>query len=764
MRERSVRAAVVGAAVLLLVTGCDAAEPAAEDAAKGRDPGPSGIDLRERFPVAERAYDVVREGRLDLGRDEAFTLGWHRGTPRWVEKRAGVIELSRSRASDFELHLAVAPPERSERLERQRLQVRWNGVALGTYALDWRTQEIVVPVPAEVQRVGSNRLTLLPSYWVTPERLGLGEDEKNRALRLSRALFAEDGETPAEPPLEVDSEARAVRQRPESVLTYYLLLPEEATLRARAVAADDEDAPAGTVQIVALDAEGGEHVLARRRVPPEGAFALEADLAKLPSRFAALSFVYRGEERAAAPDLLWKDLVVQGADAAPPRPEHRPGRDRYNVLIVLFDALRADATEPYGSTEVRTPAMRELAEEGVTFVDASSSSSWTRTSVASLFTSLDPSVHGTLEDEDTLSSDLAYLPEIFRDLGYTTLFMTTNPTTGRAMGFARGSQHMHEFWERRHELLAESPDPDALADHVWERLLRPVLPGENGGEPFFAYLHEPDPHGPYTPPAPYDTMYDFGYTGNLRSRVDTLKLILNDQTRFEAQDIRYLRSQYDGEITFIDRYLGRLLERLEESGLREDTLVMLISDHGEEFMEHEGVGHGVSLYQEQIHVPLVVSLPGVLPEGRRAEGPAALIDVPPTLLDLVGAEAPPAMAGRSLLPLALGEGGLEALRPRYAKLRESHDSVRVGRWKLVREGRNREGRYFDSYMLFDLERDPGETVNRWPKRPVIGKTLRQLQEWHLLEGRRRSATPETIRQEELDEGVIEELRALGYIE
>jgi arylsulfatase A-like enzyme len=259
---------------------------------------------------------------------------------------------------------------------------------------------------------------------------------------------------------------------------------------------------------------------------------------------------------------------------------------------------------------------------------------------------------------------------------------------------------------------------------------------------------------------------------------ETLKLMraINEHPRWLGDlDVRYLRSQYAAEVTFVDRYLGWVLERLEKSGLRESTLVVLLSDHGEEFMEHQRWGHGRALYDELLRVPLILSLPGVLPAGRRPSAHVQLIDLSPTILDLLGIARPPVMQGRSLLPYAVLSEDVQPARPTFAKsniqfapkesinrANKDYDSIRFRNWKLVRFNTDRRFDEQFEFELYDLDADPGEQHDRWPTQLVVGRTLQQMLAWqHRIDESIKSQAP---REGELDEGVIENLRALGYIE
>jgi arylsulfatase A-like enzyme len=461
---------------------------------------------------------------------------------------------------------------------------------------------------------------------------------------------------------------------------------------------------------------------------------------------------------------------------------------RPNILLVLFDTLRADRTEPYGAKGVATPALARLSSRGVTFLDTHANASWTAPSVASMLSGVYPSVHGitgtgwieSLESTvSALHEDIAYLPEILEQNGYATAAIVKNPFIHSAFGFGRGFDQVHTLYKQRRAIREEYPTPEGQADAVWDQFISPLAEGE-GTSPFFVYLHELDPHHPYDPLPPYDTLYPAPWGGDkelLRTR--SFAFVYRRKPQVLAGGGRaYVNSQYNGEVTFMDAYLGRLLERLDASGHSEDTLVVFVSDHGESLTEHQIIGHGLRLYEELLQVPFILSHPTVLPAGLKIETPVELVDLPKTLLELVDIEAPEGMQGRSLVPLIEGRDP-DAERATYAQALfgslYSYDSVRLGRWKLIREnplggsagkgaGKGKEpSRKSPRYELYDLVEDPGELRNLWSKDNPIARDLQaRLEARHRDDAPRLEAHRSSTRV--MDAEMRENLQALGYLE
>lgn len=521
-------------------------------------------------------------------------------------------------------------------------------------------------------------------------------------------------------------------------VTYHFPLPDEARLVGTGVS----DGGAGAQ--VEIEHESGE-----RRVLLDAPGSLDEDLSAHAGEMLRIRLSVTGPSGSS---VSWQGLRIEGRRRA--GAPARIARGPYNILLILFDSLRADHTAPYGSTEVRTPGVQALADAGVTFARARSSASWTRPAVAGMLTSLTPPSHGVLGYEDKLPASTPYLPEILRDAGYHTAAVVNNAMVSQAFGFARGFEEAIELFAMR-DAPKRGAGPGAQAARVWARFIAPAVE-RAGDRPFFVYLHELDPHSPYDPPKPFGTFYDFGYEGEAQSTLEGLRRFRRHPEEVTSEDVRHLQAQYRGEITYMDRYLAGILGALDAAGLADTTVVVFVSDHGEEFWEHRSVGHGHAVYEELLRVPFLMRLDGVLPAGRRVETDVGLVDLAPTLLDLVGLEIPERMQGQSLLPDVDAKGAPTA-RPHFAyAAAPSSESVSFGRWKLIRDAGEEPSRF----ALFDLERDPREQSDVAGEHPVVAGTLAQM-----LRGQRGAAgASEKAGAGELPEEVLENLRALGYTE
>jgi len=433
--------------------------------------------------------------------------------------------------------------------------------------------------------------------------------------------------------------------------------------------------------------------------------------------------------------------------AAAPRPIR-------NVLLVLVDTLRADKLGPYRQdTRVQTPGLLRFAERATTMLHAHSQENWTKPSVATLLSSLMPWEHATTQHESVVPRTVRMLPEILKDDGFHTGAFICNGYVSDRFGFGRGWSTYRNYIREGRRTMAEFVAADVLQ---W-------LDARPTDKPFFLYVHTIDPHVPYRPPAEHLALYgDPSYRGRVDFSRDAtlLENVKLGRLRLDDRDKAHLQALYDGEITYTDVHFAAILDGLDRRGLSDDTMVVLTSDHGEEFWDHGSVGHGHSVYEELLHVPLFVRLPGE--PARRLRDSVGLVDVMPTILEALGRPLPENLSGRSFLPSLRG-AGYDAPQATVSGFMEHWRTVNVGRYKLVQ-------RPGHPPVLYDLAEDPGETTNVADAHPLILGWLRGLL-GASLDATRGASTPTASARRPahaaettaIDPETAAQLRALGYV-
>ena len=421
---------------------------------------------------------------------------------------------------------------------------------------------------------------------------------------------------------------------------------------------------------------------------------------------------------------------------------NREQRD-LNLVFLLVDTLRADRLGVYGYPRPTSPNIDALASGGVLFEDVGAQSTWTKTSMASLWTATHPVKHGVLRFDHALPDAVRMPAEILREAGYRTVGIWRNGWVDSNFGFAQGfDTYLRPLpGAERIRVHQESRNPNALAGSDEELTLAALdFLEQFGARRFFLYLHYMDVH-----------QYAYG----------------ENSTFFGTA----YSDVYDRAIHWTDRLVGALVAGLAEHDLLDRTLIVLAADHGEAFREHGLEGHGRDLYRETTQVPLILSLPFRLEPGVRVSQTVSNVDIWPTLLDLLGLPALPGADGRSLLPLVLADadaGAGEMLsepRPAFSHLlrgwgNAARDpvpllSVTLGPRRLIaiQEDPPR-------FELYDREADPREQFDLYPETAGEAAGLRALleayqQEVHAPWGEAPLAV-------EIDELRLSQLRALGY--
>jgi len=433
-----------------------------------------------------------------------------------------------------------------------------------------------------------------------------------------------------------------------------------------------------------------------------------------------------------------------------------------NIVVILADAMRADSLQVDDPTVL--PFFRSLAEQSTVFTKAYSNSSWTSPSVASLFTSRYASQHHIVTLRSRLADEEIRLAESLKEGGYRTAALTTNLLVG-SPGFQKGFDYFEYIVPVGDEAKSRAP---ALQERLAIWLSAPAA---DAAKPLFLYLHYLEPHVPYQPP-----LSAMAVARKIRPRkgdaatIDPRLLGVGPDGRQED-----LRDLYAAEIIDLDRSLDALFGILKRTGVLDDAVVVFVADHGEEFLEHDIIGHGNSLFDKVIHIPFMIHLPGQLTTVLESR-PVSLVDVAPTLLELAGIPTPATFEGESLKP-HLGGGfwpelgrwvdrtlelmpwtaGPHAYSELFPVSKDTPSSPSSHRRAMMDSRYKAVSSADESLRVYDLERDPMEQTALPPDPYPVADLLRRF-------APRAGVTDPPDTEPQLDDRTRERLRALGYTE
>ncbi len=447
-----------------------------------------------------------------------------------------------------------------------------------------------------------------------------------------------------------------------------------------------------------------------------------------------------------------------------------------NIVLILIDTLRADHVGAYGYPRPTTPGLDELASHGTRWIHAQSTSSWTRPAIGSLFTSRLPSEHGAVTADRPLPDEAVTLAELLRSAGYRTIGISANfAHVSKETGFAQGFDEFTAIsidvdpsstdylWAGRDAKGELHKIRDASAAELNTVVFRNLPSREQ--EPFFLYVHYTDPHSGYTPPLdlrkrfvrnPEVDRASPAATGEYVNAAATKRIILSPLALDRLIDL------YDAEVASADRGAGRLLQEIKLRGLDRNTVYVVVADHGEEFGDHGGFFHGLTLYSECLSIPLIITDSRTDRGGVARDEPVDLMDVPTTLLAMAGVPISGGMRGRDLFSVSpdlpardlLAELHEDAVTEKFFGPRKHRFSLTRWPWKLI-------GHRDGAQEWFDEEHDPAErsrvTADALPQSSAAMRREAASQ-LHLSDsaskGKPRDLTPEEH----------ERLRALGYVE
>jgi arylsulfatase A-like enzyme len=483
---------------------------------------------------------------------------------------------------------------------------------------------------------------------------------------------------------------------------------------------------------------------------------------------------------------IWGNPVIRNHQSESAKKE-TPQR----VILIWTDTLRKDHLQTYGYPRETSPNISKLANEGVKFTDAIAQATWTKVATPAMMTSLYPTTNGVHNFYDRLPSSATTMAEVFYNAGYATVNYCGNLFTGKFSNLHQGFEEVNE------DISLADPTSSKNARETIDKFL-PWLESHKS-VPFFAFLHLYDPHDPYKPKAPYDTLWA-DPSREKKQELETKKVVDSVSTPLmrlfkmpSKEDfqkagvdpnpyIKYNVDLYDGSIRGMDTEIGRMVEKVKELDLDKKTMIIIAGDHGEEFLDHGKTFHGQSVYGELTDVTLIFWAPQYLPKNKVVPETVEMVDLMPTILELCNLQGPKEMQGESLVPLFrnvsdahTAEASEWKQRPAISERPNTGEdngapppynyeaySIISGQWKLIHNKLPQEGQ--PEFELFDRKNDPYDHHDVAANHPeIVHKLSREIDLWkqHAEAAKLKSDSEST---QNMTPEEIERMRALGYIQ
>lgn len=416
-----------------------------------------------------------------------------------------------------------------------------------------------------------------------------------------------------------------------------------------------------------------------------------------------------------------------------------------NVLLISLDATRARNLSSYGYHRQTSPFLDKITGEGIRFSNAFVNTHGTTPSHTTILTSLYQETHrvefrgkANRPSKDKIPPTAIMVQEILKKNGYVTLSVNDGAQLSRQYGFDRG--------------FVEYDDNGKGVKTGTEKMVRLIRRHISGDRPIFAFYHTYEIHSPYFPPRKYLKMFGNFKSTFVPSSQNLLRSINSARQDLNDQDLDFLRASYDGGIRFTDDILKNMFKELDELGFFKNYLLIITSDHGEELAEHGGFLHRGLLYDELLHVPLIITGNGIS-KGKVDHRMVSSVDIAPTILSHLNISPPPGMEGENLLSRSTDTGEMEdAVFSQYGRLRYS---IRTHRWKLIESLRPHQ------IELYDFEQDPGERTNLALKKPEeVARLTSRLKKWRKT---RKVLERGNVEKVKLTKEQLKRLKSLGYV-
>jgi arylsulfatase A-like enzyme len=610
------------------------------------------VDLVQFFPYLTKVFEeqTLKFVKRDLDRSKYILKGfktYRDQLPRtWAVEKESTIIAYFSHLEDKTVVLRCRPFNPPGQ-PRQEGDVFINGSYLKKIIFEKKGQ-YEFHLPANLLHYGSNHMTFKWKYSRSPRDFGMNSDKRKYAVGFSYLSFQSRSKknkkrkTLSKIQLNQKSRDPGIQIPQGGIVEYFLDLPVESQLRFRLYSMQKH--LQNSVLHLAVYSETGKKII-RYFKNQQFSSPKEQQLNLSPMANQTVKIVFTNSIRnhpnftvslinpavysSAGEGLLARLDDEKGGPGTKKNREQKSRKKKPHVFIYLIDTLRADHMSCYGYWRKTTPFIDGFAKGGILFKNCFATASWTRPAVGSILTGLYPNRHRGEDNEDRLSTEVDTIAEVLKSHGYTTIYITPNVNSSQLLNFdqgidfykfSKGGTHINKFYYSSEYLNSEFFE---IIENNPELL----------NEPLFVFLHTIDAHDPYTPKEPFLKFKKMDKERENLGLPDNIRMKKAAKQGLSREDIDYIKSLYDCEILHNDYYFRKLLDFLKEKNLYENSIIVLVADHGEQFDEHGGLFHGTSIYNEEIHVPLIIKFPHGEFSGKQTDMMASQVDIFPTIMD-----------------------------------------------------------------------------------------------------------------------------------
>jgi arylsulfatase A-like enzyme len=729
-------------------------------------------DLIQLFPLAEVSSETSLIDFGTPGAEDYLVQGWSgieankRLSYLWSDGPFSSVRMFFSVPRDILLTIRCWP-FRFPNSPEQTIGVSLNGQYLQSVSLKPRPEEYQIRLPANLLKKGNNLLMFQYGYARQPLSV-LPVSSDRRKLAVAWDFLRIDGPKAVKPSIEKLSTDAALLLPSNSYLTYHLVVPNGSALSVEKVQVAKSTSNQKMTLKVLLTAHPNLRKELTLRVSSGDSQTINWKIPDRSEKQISLTVMAVGENSKSSegslelirPVIHGPKPVVVNQQPSKTIARLQSMKSRVNIIVYILDALRADHLGTYGYRKPTSPNIDQLAKEGILFENAFAQAPYTLASVASLFTSRYPTF---INKDEKLAQEHWTLAEVLKASAYRTLALSATPFVSKFYGTTQGFD--------KYKNIRITPDLNDSAKKVSKELFPILERVSRSSEPFFIYIHSVNPHSPYIPPDPYFDAFRNSKERPVSTRNDNLLAIQGGKVTISRKSERDdIVAQYDGNILFADFEIGAFAKKMKELGLAKNTIVIITSDHGEEFFDHGGVLHGGQLFDEMIHVPLILWSPVILSHSMRISTNVELVDIMPTIIDFAlirESYTVPEMEGQSLLNLMEGKvpknDRIYSYEPDLGAI-----AIRDSEWKFIYSPKGIGygiARSDTNDWLFNLKADSRETQNLATQSiETAGRLRGDVLGWLKAQ---KEKNPERLAQPlqiGLDETTKEQLKALGYID